>query len=365
MTIENNTDLILIIDDEESIRDGCKQALEKSGYSVITAKDGEDGIRMARENHPGMAFVDLKMPSISGMEIIDILSKDIPDIILIMITGYASIVSAVEAMKKGAYDYLPKPFTPDQLRAVAQRGFEHRNLKIEARKLRKEKEQMEKHYITFVSHEMRSPLMIIEQYLEALKTVAGDCLGKDANDIIERCNKRTQGMKDIIEHWLNISRIESGVFASEKKPVSIPGIVMKSVEEMTSLYRIRGLSIETDIQDGMPEVTGDEEGLVRVIVNIMGNAAKYTPGGGKVSVHGKYDKHYIIISISDTGTGIPKEKLPFIFDPFYRVKGKKEQYRGSGLGLNFCKKIMEAHDGSIDASSQEGEGTTFVLKLPI
>ena len=364
MAVNTNKGLILIIDDEESIRDGCKQALGKSGYTVLTAENGEKGIRIARESKPEVAFVDLKMPSISGMEIIDILSRDIPDMVLIVITGYASIVSAVESMKKGAYDYLPKPFTPDQLRAVAKRGFDHRNLKMEARMLRAEKEQMEKNFITFVSHEMRSPLLIVEQYLEALRTVAGGCLDKDASDIMERCSKRIHGLKTLIEHWLDISHIESGVFTPKKKPVDIPGIIMRSVEEMTPLYHMREILIETDILEDIPEVTGDEESLVRVFVNIMGNAAKYTPRGGKVSIRARHGEYYVNISISDTGTGIPGEKLPFIFEPFYRVKGKEEKQRGSGLGLNFCKKIMEAHGGRIEVSSQVGEGTTFVLELP-
>ncbi len=135
---------ILIIDDEESILDGCRQALEKSGYSVATSSDGAAGIKMARDIKPEVAFVDLKMPNCSGMDIIELLSRDMPDIVLIVITGYASIVSAVEAMKKGAYDYLPKPFTPDQLRAVTRRGIEHLNLKKEADGLREEKARMEK-----------------------------------------------------------------------------------------------------------------------------------------------------------------------------------------------------------------------------
>jgi two-component system sensor histidine kinase/response regulator len=356
--------LILIIDDEEALRDGCRQALEKSGYTVLTAGEGVEGIKIAREQMPAMAFVDLKMPTISGMEIIDILSRDIPDMVLIMITGYASIVSAVEAMQKGAYDYLPKPFTPDQLRALTRRGLDHRNLKIETRRLREEKERMEKSFITFVSHEMRSPLVVIRQYIESLKAIAGDRFDKDVTEIIERCSKRIQGLEEMIEHWLDLSRIEDGTFAQKKIPLNLSSIIAQSTEEMAPVCRKKGISLETNIPKNLPEISGDGESLVRVFTNIIGNATKYTPEGGKITVSAQHDEYYVTASISDTGTGIPQDKLPFIFEPFFRVKGKEEKHRGSGLGLTFCKKIVESHNGGIEVSSKEGDGTIFLLKFP-
>jgi two-component system sensor histidine kinase/response regulator len=356
--------LILIIDDEESLRDGCRQTLEKSGYTVLTAGEGVEGIKIARENKPEIAFIDLKMPGMSGMEIIEILSRDIPDVVLIMITGYATIVSAVEAIQKGAYDYLPKPFSPDQLRAEARRGLDHRNLKIETRRLREEKERMEKSFITFVSHEMRSPLVVIRQYIESLKAIAGDRFDKDVTEIIERCRIRIQGLEEMIEHWLDLSRIEDGTFAQKKDLLSLSRIIARSMADMAPVCQGKEILLETNVPDNLPNIIGDEEGLLRVFTNIIGNATKYTPEGGKITISAQTEEYYITVSISDTGSGIPHDKLPFIFEPFFRVKGKDERHRGSGLGLTFCKKIMESHGGEIWATSKEGEGTTFMLKFP-
>ena len=364
MTDQSQKPLILIIDDEEALRDGCRQVLERCGYAVLTAEQGVEGIKLAREHMPEMAFVDLKMPNISGMEIIEILSREVPDIVPVMITGFATIVSAVEAIQKGAYDYLPKPFNPDQLRALTRRGLDHRNLRIETRKLREEKEQMEKNFITFVSHEMRSPLVVIRQYIEALKEIAGDRFDKDVREIIERCRKRIQSLEEMVEHWLDISRIEDGTFAQNKISLRLSSIITRSVEEMTPLCRKKGISLETKIPKKLPQITGDEESLVRVFTNIIGNATKYTPEGGKITVTVKNDEYYTTASISDTGIGIPLDKLPLIFEPFFRCRGKDEKIRGSGLGLTFCKKIMESHNGGIEVSSKEGEGTTFVLTFP-
>jgi signal transduction histidine kinase len=364
MTNKSGKHLILIIDDEEALRDGCSQVLEKAGYAVLTAEQGIEGIKLAREHLPDMAFIDLKMPNISGMEIIEILSRDIPDIVLVMITGFATIVSAVEAMQKGAYDYLPKPFNPDQLRVLAKRGLEHRNLKIETKRLRVEKDLMERNFITFVSHEMRSPLVVIRQYIEALNEIAGDRFDKDVKEIIDRCRKRIQNLEELVEHWLDISRIEDGTFAQQKVSLSLDSIISRSVEEMIPLCRKRGISLETNIPQKLPQITGDAESLVRVFTNIIGNATKYTPEGGKITVTCQHDEFYINVSIADTGMGIPPDKLSLIFEPFFRCGEKNEKHSGSGLGLTFCKKIMESHKGCIAVSSKEGEGTTFVLTFP-
>jgi two-component system sensor histidine kinase/response regulator len=357
--------LILIIDDEESIRDGCRQALEKSGYAVLDAGDGNEGIKIARESKPDIAMIDLKMPGISGMEIIEILSSDLPDMVLIMITGHATIVSAVEAIQKGTYDYLPKPFSPDQLRAVARRAIEHRNLKIETRRLREEKDRMEKSFITFVSHEMRSPLVVIRQYLEALKAIAGDRLNRDMTEIIERCYARIQSLETMVEHWLDISKIGEGTFAWKKEPLDLLYIIGRTAEEIAPICKTNGLQLEImDLPKKIPEILGDPESLLRVFINIIGNATKYTPENGKISISAKSDDYYVTVRISDTGTGIPSDKLPFIFEPFYRVRGKAERQRGSGLGLTFCKRIMELHGGEVSVISVEGQGSTFLLKFP-
>lgn len=355
--------VVLIIDDESSIRDGCRQALEKSGYTVLDAEKGDEGIKIARTAKPDIALIDLKMPGISGMEIIEIFSRDVPDTVLVMITGYATIVSAVEAIQKGTYDYLPKPFSPDQLRAVVRRAIEHRNLKIEARRLREEKERMEKSFITFVSHEMRSPLVVIRQYIEALKAVAGERLEKDMAEIIERCSARIQSLETLIEHWLDISRIGEGSFAWKKEPLNLIQLIERSADEMAPLCKEKGIRLTVDLPDQLPEILGDQESLLRVFTNIIGNGTKYTPENGNIVLSASVDDHYVMVRIADTGTGIPADKLPLIFEPFYRVRGKEECQRGSGLGLTFCKKIMELHGGVITADSREGRGSTFLVKF--
>ncbi|HOJ14818.1 MAG TPA: hybrid sensor histidine kinase/response regulator, partial [Deltaproteobacteria bacterium] len=258
----------------------------------------------------------------------------------------------------------PKPFTPDQIRAVTKRGLEHRSLKKEAERLREEKERMERSFITFVSHEMRSPLVTVMQYFETLKAIAGSELSDASRDIIERCEKRLQALHDLIEHWLDLSRIQDGSFSKAQAPLVVTDVVEKSIEELSPLCQRREISLEYTPRQDAPRILGDAESLTRVFSNIIGNSTKHTPQGGKISVGIDFDEFYVYVRISDTGEGIPEDKLPFIFEPFFRVKGKEERQRGSGLGLTFVKKIMDAHMGKIEVTSKLGEGTTFVLTFP-
>ena len=224
---------------------------------------------------------------------------------------------------------------------------------------------MEKGFITFVSHEMRSPLVVIRQYIESLKAIAGDRFDKDVSDIIERCSIRIQKLEELIEHWLDLSRIEDGTFVQKKEPLKLADIILRSAEEMMPTCKEKGILLEVNVPENLFQIVGDEESLVRVFSNIIGNATKYTPDGGKISVTARNGEYYVIVDISDTGAGIPQEKLPFIFEPFFRAGGKEERHRGSGLGLTYCKKIMDSHGGEIGATSKEGEGTTCTLKFPV
>src|SRR3989304_10092798 len=138
----NQKSKLLIIDDEEIILDSCTQILAGDDLQIATALNGTLGLQLIKELMPDLVFVDLKMPGISGLEVIERIHDFDPNIVAIVITGYATVTSAVEAMKKGAYDFLPKPFTPDELRLIARRGLEKRRLILETVTLRKEKEML-------------------------------------------------------------------------------------------------------------------------------------------------------------------------------------------------------------------------------
>lgn len=357
--------LILVIDDEESMRDSCTQILTKDGYQTETAEDGAVGLEKIKEIHPDLVLIDLKMPGIGGMEVLKKTNDLDPNIIAVVITGYATVDSAVEAMKIGAYDFLPKPFTPEELRIIIRRGLERRKLLLETESLRKEKKLMEENFITMISHQLRSPLVAIIQYFEVIMSgMAGDVTEK-LKEIMEKSKLRLDGLLNMINDWLDVARLDSGQIMDKLKPTSVKKIIAKVIDVLRPLTAENNISLKLSSSCEKDLAQGDEDTLEQVFSNLITNAIHYNKPNGKVIINIKDNKDFILIEIQDTGIGIAPEHIPFLFDQFFRVKkGREQKIKGTGLGLSIAKKIVDAHGGSIKVTSELGKGSTFTVFLP-
>ena len=356
---------ILVIDDEDIMRKSCCRVLNKDGYRTETAEDGDSGLQKIREIKPDLALVDLKMPGMSGMELLEKIRGIDPNIVSVVITGYATIESAVESMKRNAYDFLPKPFTPDQLRIITRRGLERRRLALESERLRQEKEKMRENFITMVSHQLRSPLVSIQQYFEViLGSFAGKVASKQKK-MIERASKRIDELIKLINDWLNMSHVEAGKLGEKFGPVDLVPLLSETKELLKPLAEAKKVALEMNLPNGIPLIQGNRDSLKQAFTNLISNGINYNLEGGTVTVSTREEDNHLVIEVSDTGIGIAPENLPFIFDEFFRVKTKETQgITGSGLGLPIAKRIIEAHQGTIKVASELGRGTTFSLFLP-
>lgn len=347
------------------MRDSCRQILEKDGFLTETAENGLAGLDKVKDINPEIVLIDLKMPGISGMEVLDQVKQINPNIIPIVITGYATVGSAVEAMKKGAYDFLPKPFTPEELRLIIKRGLGRLKLIQETESLKREKKIMEENFITMVSHQLRSPLVAIAQYFEV---ILGDMVGEvlpQQKDMLNRAKDRLEGLLELINDWLDIARTNGGMIVARRQPLHLQTLLAKLVEFFQPLADKNNISLDLVSHQEDDLVQGDSETLEQVFSNLISNAIKYNQPDGSVTISIQEINDQIAIEIKDTGIGISEEHLPFIFDQFYRVKRSESQKaKGSGLGLTIAKKIIDAHGGTIRVASQPGEGSTFTVLLP-
>jgi signal transduction histidine kinase len=358
--------LVLVIDDEESMRDSCAQIITKLGCRVETAEDGAIGLEKIRALKPDAIIVDLKMPGIGGLDVLNEVRLIDPQIVAIVITGYATVDAAVEAMKRGAYDFLPKPFTPDELRLILARALERRLLSLEAETLRREKKLLEDNIITMVSHQLRSPLVAIQQYFEVLLSgIAGELEAKP-REMIRKASDRLTGLLQLVNDWLQLARYDAGGLRAKFRPVELRPVLDKLMDFFAPLAEEYDVTLEWGAPPGAGIAAfGDEASLEQVFTNLLHNGIVYNKRGGRVQVRLGEDGDDVTVEVRDTGIGIAAEHLPLIFDQFYRVHRSEEtKTKGSGLGLAIVKKIVEAHGGRVEVSSELGLGTVFTVRLP-
>ena len=356
---------ILIIDDEEIVLDSCRHILGKSGYQIVTANNGTMGLEMLEKEKPDLVFVDLKMPGISGLEVLEKIQEYDATIVPIVITGFATVSSAVDAMKRGAYDFLPKPFTPDEMRVIARRAIDKRKLVLETISLRREKDMLREQFAAIVSHELKSPLSAVQQSMFGLLADLEDALSQEQKDKIGRLQSRISDLIKLVNTWLRAISVDISTIRENFEPISIAKVVETAIENVEQHAVRKDISIKSVLKEPFEPITGNDVTLVEALVNIIGNSVKYTQMGGKIFIEASQAEEEICIAIKDTGVGISSEDIPHIFDDFYVGTTKTEGERRSGVGLAITKRIIEAHDGFITVESELGKGSTFMIHLPL
>jgi len=375
----NEPPRILVIDDEEGIRAGCRRALEPEGYIVETAATGQEGLRRFREGNFDMVLIDVVLPDMRGVDLLaPILEKD-PDVVCVVITGYATVELAVQAIRSGAYDFLSKPFTADVLRMTVAQGLERRRLTLEARRLQKieeearelarakeELERLDRFKTTFmltVAHELRAPLNALQSFLWAI--LKGYIPPEEQQEVLGRAVHRVQELLDLVDDLLKLAAAKSEKGLEKREPVSLADVLEKVAPLFQKEAEAKGLAWAVEVR-ARPVVRADPDQMAQVWSNLISNAVKYTPAGGRVRVALEERDGWAIGTVEDTGIGIPPQDLERIFEEFYRTPQAKEVApRGTGLGLPLVKQILEAHGGSITVESEVGRGSRFVFRLPV
>ena len=216
-------------------------------------------------------------------------------------------------------------------------------------------------------HDLRTPLTAV---IGSLETVRGGVLGDTSPEVAEMTEMALDGSRSLlnmVNDILDISKMEAGAPILERAATNAKALVSEAVEAVAPLARARGVLLETRVQPEMPNVFLDAEKIRRVLVNLLGNAIKFTPRGGRVEVSAEWRtvEKQMLFGVSDTGEGIPKAYHQRIFDKFGQVETRKEGRKMStGLGLTFCKLVAEAHGGSISVDSEVGQGSTFTVVVP-
>ena len=478
-----------MIDDEKVIRQGCRRTLDEEGYEVTTASTGSEGLRLIESRSYSLVLLDLMMPGMEGLEALARIRRTDPGALVVIITGYATVGKAVETMRRGAVDFLAKPFLPDQLRETVRRALAARGgpaapppggagpsepdgaaagdrrtvsilnclevgvavtdcdgaltslnpralecldrgrgdlkgrrveeclpekslvlaveraltdgassvlelapgslcerfLKVRCSPLgsrddggirgsvivlddistAKKMEAVKSEFVGTVVHELRAPLATVQQLVYFLKEEEAGPVNKTQAQLLGRVLVRLGELLDLVKNLLNIAKMEAGTLMFQMAPVD-PGVLVEGcVEDFLPLAEARNIDLKSSLDEGVPQVMADVGNLKIAINNLISNAIKYSGEGGEVAVGLQVQEDRLVITVRDTGMGIPEKDLPKIFDKFYRVADERTRWiTGSGLGLSLTKSIVEKHNGRIEVESEPGKGATFRVFLP-
>lgn len=220
-------------------------------------------------------------------------------------------------------------------------------------------------FVGSVSHELRTPLTSIKGFTKALRQ-DGSMSEAMRNQFLDIIDQETLRLEALIEDLLEISRLESGRFQLERHPVDVGGLIEATCETLEPTIEGSALNLKLDIASPLPAPIGDRTALHRVLINIIGNAVKFTPAGGSISVGAAAEGGgHLTITVADTGIGIPQTDLPHIFERFYRVHRPGTEIAGTGLGLAIVHEIVQRHGGTVGIESELGQGTKVTVKLPV
>ena len=427
---------LLLVDDSPEDREFYRRLLRADTvheYSFVEADTGEEGLARFADEAPDCVLLDYRLPDLDGLEFLERLGVANPPVIVLTAQGSERI--AVEAMKRGAQDYLPK----DDLRAepliraialtvergqlrealerrtadlervneeltrqIAQREAaeaavqqinrslerlvaerteelsranqdlrheiaERRRMEAERLELlarERESNRLKDEFLATISHELRTPLNAVVGWAEVARVRHGDpAVLENALDRIER-NARLQAR--LINDLLDMSRIVAGKLSLDREPVDPVGVVRSAVDNMRAEAAGKSIAIETELQNHERPLSADPTRLQQVVWNLLNNAVKFTPEGGRIDVRLTQDAASAELTVTDTGEGIEPSFLPHVFELFRQADGSTtRRHGGLGLGLGIVRRIVTLHGGSVEVQSQgRGKGTSFRVVLP-
>ena len=384
---------ILVVDDEESLRITTAAILEKDGYTVDTASSGDEAISLLKNVDYDLILTDLHMEGGDGLSVLAQIRSQAPLTISVVLTGFASVESAIAALQEGAYDYLTKPCDIETMRHTIKRGVDHRRLILAEQKARADLEQLNQElesriqertmelmrlneeladanrakdvFLATLSHELRTPLTPVVGWIKLLRNGTLDTNGvAQALDAIER-NAWLQSR--LIDDLLDTSRIATGKLHFEPQPIDLNASVKAAVDTVLVSAATRSIDLIVRLSPLPIIVMGEPVRLQQIAWNLVSNAIKFTEPGGQVTVLTEREGSEGRLIVDDTGVGISPDFLPHVFDRFRQADGSTSRLHGGlGLGLAIADALAKMHGGKLEAESEgEGRGSRFTLRLQL
>lgn len=362
------TDKILIVDDDEDLRGLLEYSLADCGYKVLTACNGQEGMRLFEEWHPDLVILDVMMPMMNGWEACRQIRR-LSNVPIIMLTAKAKDEEVIYGLDKGADEYVTKPFSVDVLLARVEAIL--RRAKRERASAQADVEELKQNIVSCTTHELRTPVAVILSSLELVLRDAfqGDPQGQQL--FIARAQKSAQNLRWLIDDLLFLVEMnDTGALDITRRPLSVQNELELLLADTQPMQKERELTVRCECPEGLM-VNASQQRFRHALHHLLDNALKFSPIGGTVEIKASATadssagKDGLIIAFRDQGPGIDPALHERIFERFYQVDSSiARAYGGLGIGLTIARAIARAHGGDVTVESTPGQGSTFRLILP-
>jgi signal transduction histidine kinase len=363
---------ILIVDDEEGVQASLVKAFSLEGYQAVGAGSGTQALWLLKRQAFDVLLTDLVMPDFDGLALLEQAQAIAPSMVVIVMTGGATVESAVRALKGGAYDYVLKPFTLAEIFHTVRRGLELQHLKqqnlqlSEINRRLQELDQIKSNLLSAITHEFRTPLTVMHGWLDLLLGGQFGSLAGQQRDSLSVVRGSAVRLGRLIANVLAFVESDRGQVTRERVPVSLEDALRRAAADLRPDCEERSVGLRWEMSDELPTILADGERLRLVFFNLLENAIKFNEPGGQVMVQAKEDGASVEVAITNTLGDLPAEGTTRLVQPF--TQGDMSATRpagGLGLGLALARSILEAHGGQLTFRSGQGQGTTVRVRLPL
>jgi signal transduction histidine kinase len=366
----------LLVDDLEENLFALEALLRRDGLDILKARSGDEALELLLRNDVALALIDVQMPGLDGFELAELMrgnerTRRIP--IIFVTAGNADAQRRFRGYEAGAVDFIYKPIEADVLRSKAEVFFElarqrqqlaaQRDALLAQAEALKDADVRKDEFLATLAHELRNPLAPLRHGLDILRRNPDS---PDAAEIREMMDRQLVHLVRLIDDLLDVSRVTQGKIELRKERIEVADIVRSAVEVSRPLIDSAGHSLTVDLPPEPIWVEGDLTRLAQIVANLLNNAAKYTPDGGRIRLAVRGTRDTATISVSDNGIGIGADMQPKVFQLFTQVDNRLDRARGGlGIGLALVKQLVEMHRGQITLESGgAGNGSTFHVQLP-
>jgi signal transduction histidine kinase len=383
--------VLLFIDDEEEILKALRRQFRRD-YEVFTARSAEEGYRILLENPVQVVISDQRMPGMNGSEFFGKVKNEFPDVIRLLLTGYADVQAVIAAINEGnIFRYVMKPWDPVELSTIVREAFSRYALVMQNRRLFSELQaanevleqriiertqmlervnlklqdliEQKDSFIGMMAHDLRTPIQVIQGFTDLL--VNPNITKQDFQEFVQVIRQTMRDMLNLINNLLDITAIESGKVVLSYHDIDVYEFIGRLAKLNGVIGAQKGIRLEVSVENDLPPWSFDRPRIEQVVNNLLSNAFKFSRPGTRVQVRVRRCAEGLEISVIDEGMGIRSDEIDRIFTEFQKISNKPTGNESStGLGLSICKRLVELHQGCIGVESEYGKGSRFYFTLP-